>query len=181
MIFLMYTHTQPKVYICSESELEYEIACLDISSFHTASPEKSSYVAVGLWTDITARLLSLPDFKPIVKEKLGIESIPRSILMTTLEDVAYLFVASGDGQLFSFKFDEKTAHLSDRKKISLGTQPIILKTFKTGGTTNIFAASDRPTVVYSKNQKLLYSNVNLKVCMTGRYVSRLLIDTNILL
>jgi DNA damage-binding protein 1 len=118
---------------------------------------------VGLWTDITARILSLPDFKPMVKESLGIESIPRSILMTTLEDIPYLFVASGDGQLFSFKFDQHTSSLVERKKIALGTQPIVLQTFKTGTTTNIFAASDRPTVVYSKNQKLLYSNVNLKV------------------
>lgn len=84
--------------------------------------------------------------------------------MATLEDIPYIFVASGDGQLFSFRFDETTHQLLDRRKTALGTQPIVLKTFQTGGATNIFAASDRPTVVYSKNQKLLYSNVNLKVC-----------------
>lgn len=151
---------------CSETQLEYEVACLDISPYHPQTADTSSYVAVGLWTDISARILTLPDFQPIVKEKLGIESIPRSILMTSLEEISYLFVASGDGQLFSFKFNESTGQLSDRKKISLGTQPIVLQTFKTGDSINIFAASDRPTVVYSKNQKLLYSNVNLKVCIS---------------
>ncbi|KAH8557053.1 CPSF A subunit region-domain-containing protein [Umbelopsis sp. PMI_123] len=145
-----------------ETQLEYEIACIDISPFERPCFEKSQHVAVGLWTDISARILSLPEFKLIVKENLGIESIPRSILMTTMEDIPYLFVASGDGQLFSFKFDHHTSQLAERKKIALGTQPIVLQTFNTGNTTNIFAASDRPTVVYSKNQKLLYSNVNLK-------------------
>lgn len=29
-------------------------------------------------------------------------------------------------------------------------------------TTNIFACSDRPTVIYSSNHKLVFSNVNLK-------------------
>lgn len=29
-------------------------------------------------------------------------------------------------------------------------------------TTNIFACSDRPTVIFSSNHKLVFSNVNLK-------------------
>lgn len=50
--------------------------------------------------------------------------------------------------------------LSDRKKLSLGSKPISLKTFHSNGVSHVFAASDRPTVVYSSNKKLLYSNVN---------------------
>ncbi|CAL5356852.1 unnamed protein product [Camellia sinensis] len=46
--------------------------------------------------------------------------------------------------------------------LSLGTQPITLHTFSSRNTTHEFAASDRPTVIYSSNKKLLYSNVNLK-------------------
>lgn len=53
--------------------------------------------------------------------------------------------------------------LRDKKKISLGTQPIMLNTFHSKEATHVFAASDRPTVIYSSNKKLLYSNVNLKV------------------
>lgn len=55
-----------------------------------------------------------------------------------------------------------TGELTDRKKVSLGTQPITLQTFSSKDTTHVFAASDRPTVIYSSNKKLLYSNVNLK-------------------
>jgi DNA damage-binding protein 1 len=52
--------------------------------------------------------------------------------------------------------------LSDKKKVTLGTQPTVLRKFRTGSVTNVFACSDRPTVIYSSNQKLVFSNVNLK-------------------
>lgn len=50
--------------------------------------------------------------------------------------------------------------VSERKKVSLGSKPITLKTFQSNGVDHVFAASDRPTVIYSSNKKLLYSNVN---------------------
>lgn len=53
-----------------------------------------------------------------------------------------------------------TGELSERKKLSLGSKPITLKTFQSNGVDHVFAASDRPTVIYSSNKKLLYSNVN---------------------
>eukprot|EP00794_Sanderia_malayensis_P018109 gene18109-19918_t len=52
--------------------------------------------------------------------------------------------------------------LSERKKVTLGTQPIILRTFKAPSAANVFACSDRLTVIYSSNRKLVFSNVNLK-------------------
>ena len=52
--------------------------------------------------------------------------------------------------------------MTDRKKVILGTQPTVLKTFKSHSTVNVFACSDRPTVIYSSNHKLVFSNVNLK-------------------
>ena len=45
----------------------------------------------------------------------------------------------------------------------MGTQPTVLRKFKTQSTTNnVFACSDRPTVIYSSTQKLVFSNVNLR-------------------
>ena len=50
--------------------------------------------------------------------------------------------------------------LSEKKRISLGTKPITLRSFRSNGASHVFAASDRPTVLYSSNKKLLYSNLN---------------------
>jgi DNA damage-binding protein 1 len=44
--------------------------------------------------------------------------------------------------------------------VVLGTKPILLSAFSSGGQRHIFAASDRPTIIYSNNKKLLYSNLN---------------------
>ncbi|XP_056621586.1 DNA damage-binding protein 1 [Triplophysa dalaica] len=145
----------------SSTEMEHEVACLDITPLGDSGGE-SHICAVGLWTDISARLLKLPCFSPLHKEMLGGEIIPRSILMTTFEGSHYLLCALGDGALFYFGLDIQTGVLSERKKVTLGTQPTVLRTFRSLSTSNVFACSDRPTVIYSSNHKLVFSNVNLK-------------------
>lgn len=142
-------------------QLEYEISCLDINPIGENS-SYSSLAAVGMWTDISVRMFSLPGLDLITKECLGGEIIPRSVLLCSFEGISYLLCALGDGHLFNFQLNVKTGELTDRKKVSLGTQPITLRTFSSKDTTHVFAASDRPTVIYSSNKKLLYSNVNLK-------------------
>uniref|UniRef100_H2V0E8 DNA damage-binding protein 1 n=1 Tax=Takifugu rubripes TaxID=31033 RepID=H2V0E8_TAKRU len=145
----------------STTEMEHEVACLDITPLGEAGAE-SPLCAVGLWTDISARVLKLPCFTPLHKEMLGGEIIPRSILMTTFEGSYYLLCALGDGALFYFGLDLQTGALSECKKVTLGTQPTVLRTFRSLSTSNVFACSDRPTVIYSSNHKLVFSNVNLK-------------------
>uniref|UniRef100_A0A8C1IF76 DNA damage-binding protein 1 n=1 Tax=Cyprinus carpio TaxID=7962 RepID=A0A8C1IF76_CYPCA len=153
----------PALRVCLKhsTEMEHEVACLDITPLGESAGE-SSICAVGLWTDISARLLKLPCFSPLHKEMLGGEIIPRSILMTTFEGSHYLLCALGDGALFYFGLDIQTGVLSERKKVTLGTQPTVLRTFRSLSTSNVFACSDRPTVIYSSNHKLVFSNVNLK-------------------
>lgn len=56
--------------VCSSTEMEHEVACLDITPLGENSGE-SSLCAVGLWTDISARVLRLPCFSPLHKEMLG--------------------------------------------------------------------------------------------------------------
>lgn len=141
--------------------LPFEVACLDISLLNTKT-NKAELVAVGLWTDISVSVLTLPNLETLNNEKLGGEMIPRSILMTNFEGINYLLCALGDGSMFYFTLSTNDGILKDKKKVTLGTQPTILKTFRSLSTTNVFACSDRPTVIYSSNHKLVFSNVNLK-------------------
>uniref|UniRef100_A0A7N0V764 DNA damage-binding protein 1 n=1 Tax=Kalanchoe fedtschenkoi TaxID=63787 RepID=A0A7N0V764_KALFE len=143
------------------AQLEYDISCLDINPIGE-DLSFSQIAAVGMWTDISVRIFSLPDLNLVTKEQLGGEIIPRSVLLCTFDGISYLLCALGDGHLLNFLLDTKTGELTNRKKVSLGTQPITLRTFASKSATHVFAASDRPTVIYSSNKKLLYSNVNLK-------------------
>ncbi|XP_063400808.1 DNA damage-binding protein 1-like [Mytilus trossulus] len=145
----------------SKTAMEHEVACVDITPLRDGE-EKSDLCAVGLWTDISARVLRLPSFESLHVEMLGGEIIPRSILMSTFENIQYLLCALGDGSLFYFNLNVDTGFFCDKRKVTLGTQPTVLRTFKSLSTTNVFACSDRPTVIYSSNHKLVFSNVNLK-------------------
>ncbi|KAF2894969.1 hypothetical protein ILUMI_11202 [Ignelater luminosus] len=141
--------------------LDVEIACLDISPLGE-NATSAQLVAVGLWTDISAYILRLPDLSEAYKENLGGEIIPRSVLMTCFEGHNYLLCALGDGSMFYFSLHKDSGMLTDKKKVTLGTQPTVLRTFRSLSTTNVFACSDRPTVIYSSNHKLVFSNVNMK-------------------
>lgn len=145
----------------ARATLDYEVACLDISLLNPKTG-KAELMAVGLWTDISVSVLTLPSLETLNNEKLGGEMIPRSILMTNFEGINYLLCALGDGSMFYFTLNTTDGILKDKKKVTLGTQPTILRTFRSLSTTNVFACSDRPTVIYSSNHKLVFSNVNLK-------------------
>ncbi|POG81286.1 uncharacterized protein OCT59_022028 [Rhizophagus irregularis] len=142
--------------------LEYEISCVNISPLDINKPINSTVVAVGLWTIIGVQILRLPTLEIIANQPLEGTAITRSVLLTTFEYNHYLIAALGDGQLFHFIFTPETGRLSEKKQLSLGTQPIMLTSFTSNGMNHVFAASDRPTVIYSSNKKLLYSNVNTK-------------------
>jgi DNA damage-binding protein 1 len=50
--------------------MDYEVACMDISLLDTGS-DKASIAGIGLWTDISARILKLPSLEEMHKEILG--------------------------------------------------------------------------------------------------------------
>lgn len=50
--------------------MEHEVACMDLTPLREGE-EKSHLCAIGLWTDISARVLSLPDFNSLHVEMLG--------------------------------------------------------------------------------------------------------------
>lgn len=59
----------------STTTLEHEVACIDLTP--AGGSTRAELVAVALWTDISARTLSLPALQPLAKENLGGEIIPR--------------------------------------------------------------------------------------------------------
>ncbi|PSC68559.1 DNA damage-binding 1 [Micractinium conductrix] len=137
-------------------ELESDIACLDVTPLGD-NKERSDAAAVGTWA-MEGAIHALPALNVLFKETLPTDVIPRSALFAQFEGDSYLMFGLGDGQLVNYRLDPSGP--SDRKKIALGTKPISLRTFRSRGAAAVFAASDRPTVIYSANRKLLYSNLN---------------------
>lgn len=137
-------------------------------------------------------LLSLPTLARLQTVHLEGDVMARSVLLATLEQHDYLLVALGDGHLLSYAYlpthrseavnavskaaasedgtapgdsdtvDSQGSILRDKRRLSTGTHPASLNLFRSKGANHVFAASDRPTVVYAERGggKLLVSNVN---------------------
>ncbi|KAI8386817.1 mono-functional DNA-alkylating methyl methanesulfonate N-term-domain-containing protein [Blakeslea trispora] len=165
---LAFELSQRGLRLIGSTELENEVSCIDISPIDAEYSHQSNVVAVGTWTNVGVCLLTLPDLKFIAEEKLAGTIMPRSLLMAKFENICYLLVALGDGQFYNFKLDAREGRLFDKKRSFLGKLPIQLARFTSNGTTHVFAASDKPSVIHSRNKKLIYSSVNLKEV---RYVS----------
>ncbi|KAI6221851.1 DNA damage-binding protein 1 [Aphelenchoides fujianensis] len=163
----------------AEHTFARDISCLDLATVDENSP--SRLAAVGLWDDNVVCLFSLDEgaLKPMAETAVVGDVLARSMVLTRMEGTLYLLVALGDGTLFYFHVDEQTGELSEEKKTTLGSchspppsphssarlqapGPMRLKRFNARSHTNIFACSDRPAVIFSSNQKLVFSNVNLK-------------------
>lgn len=71
------------------TQLEYDISCLDINPIGD-NPNYSQLAAVGMWTDISVRIFSLPDLNLITKVHLGGEIIPRSVILCSFEGVSFM-------------------------------------------------------------------------------------------
>lgn len=157
---IFYLEVQPKkLALCGDTTLEHEVACIDLTPYD--GENRTEVACLGLWTDISVRIIRIPSLEEITREYIGGEIIPRSILLTKFEGVDYLLCSLGDGALFYFLLTSQGT-LVDKRKVILGTQPTVLRKFRTHSTTNVFVCSDRPTVIYSSNKKLVFANVNLK-------------------
>ena len=170
-----------KVVEVARSVLPQEVSCINLNPLgdpalpasstggsSSSSSSVSSLAAIGLWNDNTVRLLSLSsssNLSECLRITLGGDTQARSVMMATMEGKDMLLVGLGDGQLITHELIVRgTAGgvaLTNRKKVSLGTQPIGLSSFRSSnGGKCVFASSDRPTVVYSSSKKISFSNVN---------------------
>ncbi|CAI4224837.1 unnamed protein product [Auanema sp. JU1783] len=86
-----------------------------------------------------------------------------------METVTYLLVLLGDGQFHYFTFSRETGALTYIEKVFIGAQPTALLKIDREGATNIFIGSERPIMMYSSNNKLVFSdllsNVVVDLCL----------------
>ena len=141
--------------------LEHGVACMCCSQLEVGKIG-AKLLCVGMWTETTLRIYKLPSLELAGTELLGGDFIARSVLMVAYDCTTTLFCGLGNGQLLTFSIDTNAASLRERKTVSLGTQPILLRAFRARGNIHVFAGCDRPAVVYSSSGKMNFSNVNLK-------------------
>uniref|UniRef100_A0A915DC56 DNA damage-binding protein 1 n=1 Tax=Ditylenchus dipsaci TaxID=166011 RepID=A0A915DC56_9BILA len=131
IIYLQIANDQ--IQLVNQVTCQNEIACLDISPIEEKAVSK--VFAVGFWNDQSVALYSLePEMKLVSEEKLSGEVLPRSLLIIAMEGIIYLLVALGDGTVYYFRINAENGCLTEQKKVTLGTQPTLLKKFVTKGS-----------------------------------------------
>lgn len=179
---------------------------------------KSYMLAVGMWTDETVRLLSLPSLIEINRIQLQIDDVQaRDVLLVELECISYLMIGLGDGRLITYNIeyinssssssssrssgsnnnnnidndnksfspinqnrtngnqqlptDQQLPIVTNRRCGVIGKHAVTFNLFYNQTKLCIFATCDHPTIIYSKNNKLLFSVIDSKqndefICMT---------------
>ena len=149
-----------------EFQMEHEVACFTLSD---------NFLVVGLWSDLSIRIFDKSSGKELHHEaSAGDEALPRSLVITRFGGQTkrlHLLAGLGDGRLIIFTVDELNGVIvpNSRRVIPLGTQPVELILFddSSSSSKHVFAACDRPAIVYAAHgEKLLLSNVNLSMEVT---------------
>ena len=135
--------------------LSDEITCLDI---------QGDSIVVGLWNS-SVQLISL-SANSITMVDSQLSAPARSVVLTDLLDVPTLLIGSRDGTLTTYSL-LPSSPASDKKTVSLGTQPLRLFPLSTSTSKLIFAASDRPTLIHAStkrdgSRKLVLSALSLR-------------------
>jgi len=139
--------------------LQEECTCLDIHEF---------IIAIGLWNS-SVQLISLIGNRISTLES-QLSAPARSIVITSLvPGQQTLLIGSRDGTLTTYSLPDTTSPPTDKKIVSLGTQPLRLFSLSIPNRQLIFAASDRPTLLHvpstpstHSTQKLVLSALSLR-------------------
>ncbi|KPI39176.1 DNA damage-binding protein 1 [Cyphellophora attinorum] len=135
----------------------------------TLSDSQSNVCIVSFWQTASVAILDLHTLEPLHTQHLGDPgvAIPRSVLVANILPDAppTLFVAMADGTVVTFSLDTSNNTLSGMSKILLGTEPVHFKLLprdddSDNGLSNVFASCEQPSLIYSSENRIVYSAVS---------------------
>ena len=153
-MFLFHKSYKLNVLFCSKTVVEHEIACVDITPQREGTIE-SDLCAIGLWTDISARILKLPSFESMHVEMLGGGKFV--YLKQTIITIKHLFWECEHVQYF---WDMLKTSLRDNcgfENTSFNAVDIILGNPKFEGTLNKIVLWGKKCIYRSKMEEKLPS------------------------
>ncbi|KAH9257836.1 hypothetical protein BASA81_003855 [Batrachochytrium salamandrivorans] len=140
------------------------------------------FVVVGLWSDLTLRVLDANTGKLLHSTAAASaaqeDALATSMVLCRFNVQIHLLVGYGDGRLLVYCLDETSGKFFSKRTIALGTLPVELTSFTDSitGSRYVFAACDRPSIVYSAPHaadKVLLSNVNIPMNSSSSSVSKI--------
>ena len=139
-----------------------QVACIHVA------PDLLDIGVIGFWTSGSLSIVDLATLHPHRGEPLrrtdDNASIPRDIVLTLVLPPAVggptLFVAMEDGNVITYNFSTTDVTLSGRKSVVLGTRQARFHLLPLAdGTSNIFATTEHPSLIYGSEGRIVYSAV----------------------
>ncbi|EOO01065.1 putative dna damage-binding protein 1 protein [Phaeoacremonium minimum UCRPA7] len=139
-----------------------QVACIHVA------PDLLDIGVIGFWTSGSLSIVDLATLHPHRGEPLrrtdDNASIPRDIVLTQVLPPAVggptLFVAMEDGNVITYNFSTTDVTLSGRKSVVLGTRQARFHLLPLAdGTSNIFATTEHPSLIYGSEGRIVYSAV----------------------
>lgn len=146
----------------SKVEENDQVACIHVAA------DFLDIGVVGFWTSGSLSIVDLASLQPHRGEPLrrtdDNASIPRDIVLAQVLPPAVggptLFVAMEDGNVITFNFSPTDFSLSGRKSVVLGTRQARFHLLpRADGTSNIFATTEHPSLIYGSEGRIVYSAV----------------------
>ena len=133
-----------------------------MSCLHLNTPlnESETLIVIGFWKSNILNVFKLSNLELVFKDSLMISYVPSAALLVNLNNVSYLLVSMRSGHLITF--ERRCGQFCNRKLIVLGSASCNFSVFTTNGEMNVFAASERPVIIYARSEKLIFMNVNLR-------------------
>ena len=162
---MLFTISDTSLTLSQSIALHNEISCISLYSHNHIQ-----LCGVGLWQSNAIQLYSIPALQHITAEHTPNNILPRSILIVVLDTILQLFIGLGDGKLNSYTIEYNTTDsviLKNQKLVQIGTQPLFLTLYTTPTQqTNIFISCDKPCILISQHNKLLYNPVHQQYIST---------------
>jgi DNA damage-binding protein 1 len=142
--------------IILEFSADNEVSSVDIFLDHNRNQEDRSHLGITIAVATWEGSVTIWNHNDMSTISFSDEEMPRDVRIKQFGQNVYLFVGTGQGAVISFRLTPD-GYLEDRKKVSVGREPVILRDYQ----DKVTAISDKIAIISFTAQKLVFSSVNI--------------------
>ena len=120
-----------------------------------------TYAVVGVWSELTIRIMKLPDLVETWREQVSDDVLPRALFLKSIGSEERLFCGLGDGNLLVYSF--KDGKIDNQRNMLVGREAV---QFSALGEDRVLICSTSPKVAFLHEGQLRFSKFNLENVQT---------------
>ena len=151
-VLIVYSICLPYITEQSRFELASDVSCLHCYS---------KYLVISSWEECDLVLRDSTTMELVFKEPEKLSAPVKSVKFIDLGSKVYMIVGLRDGFLLFYTVRANQVFCKE-SSFKIGYQAILLEEIKTLNSFYVFAACDRPVILYYENEQFHLTNTNIK-------------------